>query len=50
MMMKMFMPSMPKMPESDSKEETAESIAEKKEQVKDSVLPDELWNFSTRKG
>merc|ERR1712014_497526 len=32
MMMKMFMPSMPKMPESDSKEETAESIAEKKEQ------------------
>ena len=34
MMMKMFMPSMPKMPESDSKEETAESIAEKKEQVR----------------
>ena len=29
---------MPKMPESDSKEETAESIAEKKEQVK-SILP-----------
>ena len=29
---------MPKMPESDSKEETAESIAEKKEQV-ESILP-----------
>ena len=40
---------MPKMPESDSKEETAESIAEKKEQV-ESISPDEHWNFSTRKG
>ena len=45
---------MPKMPESDSKEETAESIAEKKEQVctyiLELILPDEHWNFSTRKG
>ena len=40
---------MPKMPESDSKEETAESIAEKKEQV-EPILPDEHWNFSIRKG
>ena len=38
---------MPKMPESDSKEETAESIAEKKEQVK-SILPRWTLEFSNQ--
>ena len=37
--------SMPKMPESEGKEETAESIAEKKEQVFQNLFCENILNF-----
>ena len=36
---------MPKMPESEGKEETAESIAEKKEQVFQNLFSENILNF-----